>query len=418
MNQTPNNKKHWLTIIGIGEEGETHLSETAKNQLQKASLILGSSRQLNLIPTERSPNATRETWPSPMMPRLDQLRNDRPENTVIIASGDPLCWGIAEHFITHLKQHELTIIPSVSILTRVAAEMQWPLNQIQSLSLCSQPLENLALYLQPQNKIVLLSATNTDPARVATFLIEKGFSNSEITVLENLGSETQSIYKSTANELAISQPAAKLNSLAITLIADATTRIISTHPGLPDQCFEHDGQMTKQNMRAITLAHLRPLPAQYLWDIGSGSGSIAIEWLRTGNATKATAIEQNQTRADRAKNNAANLGVPHLDLINGKAPDCLENLPAPDAIFIGGGITTNGLLEKALQSLKPGGRLVANTVTIEGEAKLIESYKSNGGNLTQIAMTNADPIGPSANAKFHGWRPQMPITQWVYIKPQ
>jgi len=412
----PPTKTKWLTIIGCGTEGYELLTTHAKAAIVNAKHLFGSSRQLDLIPEDKSPNAIREIWPTPMMPKIESLANEKPENTVIIASGDPHCWGISEHFSKHLNSDEFESLPSLSILSRVANIMNWPVATTASLSLCSQPFESLSRYLLPNSNLILLSTGKDTPEKVSQFLKDKGFGKSKITVLENLGSPSEVIKSTTAENITSLAPFNALNSLAITSIADENSTALSCHPGLPDESFEHDGQMTKQNMRAITLAHLRPMPGELLWDIGSGSGSIGIEWLRAGSLLngppcKAIGFEKNQTRLERAKNNAADLGVPQLELVLGNAEEKILTAPNPDAIFIGGGITTPALLENALNALKPGGRLVANTVTIEGAAKLIEFYKEKGGHLSQIATSNADPVG-----HFHGMRPQMTITQWVYKK--
>lgn len=412
----PPTKTKWLTIIGCGTEGYELLTTHAKAAIVNAKHLVGSSRQLDLIPEDKSPNAIREIWPTPMMPKIESLANEKPENTVIIASGDPHCWGISEHFSKHLNSDEFESLPSLSILSRVANIMNWPVATTASLSLCSQPFESLSRYLLPNSNLILLSTGKDTPEKVSQFLKDKGFGKSKITVLENLGSPSEVIKSTTAENITSLAPFNALNSLAVTFIADENSTALSCHPGLPDESFEHDGQMTKQNMRAITLALLRPMPGELLWDIGSGSGSIGIEWLRAGSLLngppcKAIGFEKNQTRLERAKNNATDLGVPQLELVLGNAQEKILKAPNPDAIFIGGGITTPALLENALNALKPGGRLVANTVTIEGAAKLIEFYKEKGGHLSQIAISNADPVG-----HFHGMRPQMAITQWVYKK--
>ena len=409
-----NNK--WLTIIGCGTEGYDALTNQAKAAIVNAKLLLGSTRQLDLIPEDKSPKAIREIWPSPMMPRIKEVAQQKLKNTVIIASGDPQCWGIGQHFSEQLSTKEFACLPSISILSRVANVMNWPTATTASLSLCSQPLETLSLHLQSNQNLILLSSGRETPLKVAEFLIEKGFGKSKMTVLENLGTESETIKQASAENISSLGPFNALNSLAITFKSTDHSSSLSCLPGLPDESFEHDGQMTKQNMRAITLAHLRPAPGELLWDIGSGSGSIGIEWLRAGsifkgNPCKAIGFEKNQTRLQRAQKNASNLGVPQLELILGNAVETISNAPAPNAIFIGGGITTPGLLEKTLTTLEPGGRLVANTVTIEGAAKLIETYKSKGGNLSQIAISNADPVG-----HFNGMRPQMAITQWAFKK--
>lgn len=410
------NKYKWLTIVGIGEQGFSTLTTHAQSEIAKADQLIGSERQLSLIPIDKTPNAKRVNWETPMMPHIKNLIETKPNNTVIIASGDPMCWGIGQHFSDHLIPTEIEVIPYISILSQVTNLMQWPTATTPSISLCSQPLETLAQYLQPNQKIILLSANDKTPAQVGNFLSNKGYGNSKITILENIGNSTQSIKSALAETIEKIGPFSTLNSLAITIQASDNTTSFTCHPGLPDIAYDHDGQMTKQNMRAITLAHLRPNAGELLWDIGSGSGSIGIEWLRAGSLfngppTKAIGFEKNKTRLNRAQQNASNLGVPHLELIEGNVLDNIDTAPSPDAIFIGGGITSPDLLEKALKALNKNGRLVANTVTIEGTSKLIDAYKTYGGSLSQISSSTADPVG-----SFNGMRPQMAITQWVYIK--
>jgi len=426
---TPSSQ-NWLTIIGIGQDGYAPLNQEAKTALKSAQLILGSKRQLGLIPTEQTKSAKREAWPSPMLPRLESLKKQRPNKTVIIATGDPMCWGIGEHFSNTRKTNQMRIIPAPSIITLICAKMHWPSAVTQSLSLCSQPLEAMARYLESGKNLILLSATSDHPNKVANLLKTHGYGPSKLTILENIGAKNETITQTSINDLNDKpRKFAALNSLALSLEKEPQTPRLTSNPGLPDQAFEHDGQLTKQLIRAITLAHLRPCSGELLWDIGCGNGSIAIEWLRAASNTNAIGFEKNNKRAKTCKHNADHLGVPHLQIIKGEAPTCfqtkklkqteIETANNPNAIFIGGGITTPNLLDKALKALKPGGRLVANTVTIEGEAVLIKAYQTHGGALARHSHQQADPIGNqdgNLRLNFHGWRPQMPIVQWVYHK--
>ena len=411
MTKTPS---PWLTIIGISNEATPVLNQNAQAALKTAKHLLGSKRQLALIPTNLTPNAKREEWQSPMGPHIEELKTKRPTSTVIIATGDPMCWGIGEKFSADLKEGEIHLIPAPSIVTLVANKMLWPTPEIKSLSLCSQPLASLASLLAPNQKLCLLSASNQDPQKIAALLQKNGYGPSEISILQNLGSKNEARYDTTANDLAAfteHNTIAKLNCLAIKLKPQTKRPPLTIGPGLPDETFIHDGQLTKQHIRALTLMALRPAPNELLWDIGAGNGSISIEWLRAAHGTNAIAIEQNSARLANIKTNAENLGVPHLEIVEGTAPNCLDNLPAPDAIFIGGGITTKGLLPKTFAALKPTGRLVANTVTLEGEAILIAAQKTHGGILTRLSIEHATEIG-----SFKGWQPTRPIIQWVYQK--
>ncbi|GJM03443.1 MAG: precorrin-6Y C5,15-methyltransferase (decarboxylating) [Rhodomicrobium sp.] len=410
-NSTASRHQTWLTVIGIGLEGAEALGPRAKSALQSAKRLYAGDRQLNLIPEAMTPAAKRCPWPSPMMPAVAELLNEKPDHTVILASGDPLCWGIGQHLVSELQKEELLILPAPSIITLVSAVMGWPTAEVKSLSLCSQPLHSMARHLAPGAQLILLPSNRADINEVGSYLTNKGYGASSVTLIENLGSESETHTELKATELTALEKAAALTSLAITLKQDATALRLTSQPGLPDEAFEHDGQMTRQNMRAIVMAHLRPGPSEILWDIGAGSGSISIEWCRAAETARAIAVEQNTTRSARIQRNANILGVTNLEICEGSAPDILKNLETPDAIFIGGGVTAPSLLTIALEKLNPGGRLVANSVTIEGEALLISAYCQNGGSLTRFSQESASPVG-----RFNGWRPKMPITQWVFHK--
>lgn len=401
----------WLTVIGITAAGYEELSTAAKATLNNATQIIGSQRQLDLVPEDIEGEAKRCPWPTPMAPKLEALKTEKPPGTVILASGDPMCWGIGEYFARQLANDEMHILPAVSVLSLIAARMHWPVAETASLSLCSQPLARLALLLAPGKNIILLPVNGRQPAEIAAYLTSRGYGKSLITILENLGGDDEQSRTMLAEELREEIEIGDLNSLAIALKKQKSGPALTPAPGLPNEAFDHDGQLTRQNIRAITLAQLRPAFGELLWDIGMGNGSIAIEWLRAGGNTRAIGIEQNKDRLDRALKNAENLGVPHLVAMNGKAPESLNDLEPPDAIFIGGGISAPGLLQKALDALKPGGRLVANTVTLEGEVALIKAKTSHGGSLMKFSIEEAEPVG-----RFQGWRPQMTITQWVLWK--
>ena len=399
----------WLTIIGITESGSETLSMRARHAILTANLLYGSDRQLALISDQMSPLANRRRWGTPIQETIDNLISDATENTVILASGDPMCWGIGETITRQLNNDAFVIIPATSIITEITAKLHWPNAELTSISLCSQPLTKLNNYLQPGRRMVLLSANEKSPKLVADYLCDKGYGKSHITVLENLGTDEEKITPTTAEQLGAIKNIGVLNSLAITFLCDPTAPIQPVVPGLEDQSYDHDGQITKRAVRAITIANLAPTPNAHLWDIGTGAGSISIEWCRAAGGATATAIEKSQSRIDRAKENAENLGVTTTQFIVGEAPSCLTGLKSPDAIFIGGGLTTPDMIETSIGALNPGGRLVANAVTIEGEMKLIEAANTYGGNMNRIAISEPDEIG-----KFKAWRPHMPVTQWIY----
>lgn len=416
-------KKHppWLSLIGITPQGQTRLSKSALTSLTSAKVLIGSQRQLALIDNTLVRPEKREVWPSPLAPRLEELCRKKPPGTAILASGDPMCWGIGNTISDYLHPDEFEVFPQVSILTLIAARLKWPSHQIDSISLCSQPLSTLIKKLEPGKKLIILPAKPGDIKDVLSCLVNNNYGPSKLWQLENLESNEETITRTIVYEEA--EKIAEINhtpgliSLALELRHDDKSKPLTTNPGLPDSTYNHDGQLTRQSIRAITLAELRPTAGALLWDIGLGNGSISVEWLRAAEQTRAIGIERDNDRLNRARSNAETLGVPQLEAHQGEAIEWLEMVTKknpqdlPDAIFIGGGITSQGLLPLCMKALKPGGRLVANTVTLEGEAILISARAAHGGRLTKYRMELADTVG-----RFHGWRPQMPVTQWVYIQ--
>jgi precorrin-6B C5,15-methyltransferase / cobalt-precorrin-6B C5,C15-methyltransferase len=289
--------------------------------------------------------------------------------------------------------------------------MGWPLDAVETLSLHGRPLAALALHLAPGAKLLALTSDGAAPAAIAALLAAQGYGGSRVTVLEHLGGPKMRRIVGTAAAMPPG-PTADLNTLAIDCVADANTPLLSRIPGLPDAAFEHDGQLTKRAVRAATLAALAPRPGQLLWDIGAGSGAVAIEWLRGVARTNAIAIERDEARYARLLRNAQTLGVPHLQAVAGSAPAALMGLAAPDAVFVGGGLSTPGLVETAWTALKPGGLFVANAVTLEGESILAELHRINGGEMLRLSVAHAEPVGP-----HRGWRASMPVTQWIGQKP-
>ncbi len=258
-------------------------------------------------------------------------------------------------------------------------------------------------------QVLALTSDSNGPAELARLLSGGGFGGSELTILEALGGNRERIRTATAEAFDLGEIDA-LNVVAIVVKAGPDARIIARTPGLPDAMFEHDGQITKREIRALTLSSLAPRRGELLWDIGAGSGSIAIEWMLADPSLRAIAIERRHDRAARIRRNAASFGVPGLEVVEGEAPAALEGLPAPDAVFVGGGGAAT--LDAALSRLRGRGRLVANAVTLETEAMLLVRYATLGGELTRLAVTRTDAVGGRT-----GWRPALPITQWTWIKP-
>lgn len=395
----------WLAVIGIGEDGWDGLSGAARALVEGASLIVGGRRHLAFLPQGMGDTLL---WKTPLVDTLPEIARRRGMRVAVLASGDPLCYGVASLLSRHFAPEEMIVLPSPSAFSLAASRLLWPLEACVTLSLHGRPLDRLRLHLAPDARIIALSHDGGTPAKLARLLRESGWGPSALTVFEHLGGPHERRIEGTAAAWP-AQPVADLNTIALSCRADSATRALSQRAGLPDDAFRHDGQLTKRAVRAATLAALAPLPGELLWDIGAGAGSIAIEWLRSGGA-KAIAVERDATRAGFIAENAAALGVPDLDIRCGVAPEALASLPAPDAVFIGGGVGDGAIWDAAWQGLKPGGRLVANAVTLKGEAELLRRHAALGGEVTRIAVSLAEGIG--------FWRPSMPVTQLAGVKPR
>lgn len=391
----------WLTIVGIGEDGA--LSTEARAALAAADLVVGGMRHLALVETK----AERRAWPSPMLPLVEELAaGPRDRRVVVLASGDPMLHGVGASFAARLDPAEFHVIPAVSAFALACARLGWPQADVTLVSAVGKPLDRMRVAVQPGRRLVIYGANAVE---VAALLVEMGYGASGLSQFEHLGGPAEARRDGIARHWA--HPTGDLALTAVTCLADAETRPLSTLAGLPDDAFDSDGQMTKREVRAATLARLVPLPGQLLWDLGAGTGTIGIEWLRAHPACRAVAIERRPDRVARIAENARRLGVPGLHVIEGELPAALDPLPAPDAIFIGGGIGTPGLVERCWAALPAGGRLVANVVTIDGEAALAHWHGQFGGELVRIAVSRARPLGGML-----GWKNFAPVTQWAVIK--
>ncbi len=397
----------WLTLVGIGEDGYAGLGDGARQALAAAQCIVGSPRQLELLPAELA--GQRELWPSPFS--LEPVLARRGAPICVLASGDPLFYGVGASLARQLPADELQVFSAPSSVSLAAARLGWPLQEVTVLSLVARPLAALQAQLFPGARLLLLSNDGDSPAAVADLLRERGFGPSRLTVFEHLGGTSERRIDGLASAWSLPR-AADLNLLAIECLADADARLLSLTPGLTDALYQHDGQLTKRDVRAITLARLAPQPGELLWDVGAGCGSIGIEWMRAHTRCRAIAIEADSGRQAHIQHNRDALGVPALQLVAGHAPEALAGLAAPDAIFIGGGVTVPGVLEHCWASLKSGGRLVANAVTLQSEAALVAWREQVGGELTRISVAQAQPLGG-----FDTWRSALPITVLDVRKP-
>ncbi len=402
MTQTP-----WLSIVGIGEDGWSGLSERARSLIDQAQILIGGQRHLAFIPLGKQ---ERFVWLKPISESIVHIQSCRGQRVCILASGDPMCYGIGNTLLRSISQAEMTIIPTPSAFSLAAAKLGWALDQVATISLCGRPAEALNLLLTNNARILILSSDKTTPEIVAKQITQQGFGKSEMQVLEHLGGFQERRVKTTAEQW--NHTVADLNLIALTCISESNHRGFSRLAGLPDSAYIHDGQLTKREIRTITLTALAPLPGELLWDVGSGCGSIAIEWMRSHTSCRAIAIEHHPKRLENIAQNANHLGVPSLQLQPGTAPTALTNLPTPDAIFIGGGLTAEGVLSTCWEALPSGGRLVANGVTIESERLILNQQAVLGGELIRISVERTYSIG-----RFLGWKALSPIIQWSVTKP-
>ena len=398
----------WLTVVGMGEDGWEGLSNRARLAIKSADIIVGSTRLLSFLPKTK---AEIHEWPQPFSAVVEQIKPLTGRNTVILATGDPMNFGIVRKLLEFIPFDEMTIIPQVSAFSLAASRMGWSLPDCDCFTIHGRPAANVETFVQPNARLLILTEDETSIAEVCRRLIARGFENSKITVLENMGGAGERISNFTAD----TNPNldwSPLNVLAVQCIAGAQAKIFPRVAGLPDDAFIHDGQLTKREVRAATLAALAPAPDQVLWDIGAGCGSVSIEWMRVARGCEAIAIEHNEDRLKMIATNADQLGTPRLKIIVGKAPEALDGLRAPDAVFIGGGVGIAGVFETAWEKLKSGGRMVANVVTIEGEMHLYDLQEKHGGELVRIDVSVLSAVGP-----YRAMKPRMSVVQWKVTKP-
>jgi precorrin-6Y C5,15-methyltransferase (decarboxylating) len=397
-----------VTVTGIGAEGWPGLSPMSKAAVEAAGVIVGGPRQLALLPADAG--GPRVPLPSPLLPGLPDLiaaesATAGTTGLVVLASGDPMFYGIGSTLVRLLGADRVRILPHPSSVSLAAARLGWPLDDTDVVSLVGRPRELLHPLLQAGRRVLVLVAEQTAAAEVRALLDARGFGTSPVTVLADLGGPGEAVAP------ADGQPHSRLAILAIECRPDPGVAPLSRAPGLPDEAFEHDGQLTKREIRAVALAALAPVPGQLLWDVGAGTGSVGIEWMRVHPASRAIAIEPRADRRERIARNAAALGVPGLTIVPGAAPAALAGLPAPDAVFIGGGVTVDGVVPACWAALATGGRLVANAVTLEGESVLAGWRQRLGGTLIRFGLERAGPLG-----SFTTWRPALPVVQWSIVK--
>lgn len=413
----------WLSIVGIGEDGLAGLAPAVRTVIETAELLAGGARHLAMIPET---GAERLAWGGNLNGGLDgglaAIAARRGRRVCVLASGDPMWFGIGATLARRFAPEDYVVLPHPGAFSLAAARLGWPLQEVTTLSVHARPAEAIALHLHPGARLLLLTEDGGTSALIAGLLRAHGYGPSRLTVFERLGGPAERRIEATAAAWDIACHA--LNTLAVECRPGPEARPLSRLAGLPDDAFRHDGQITKREIRAVTLAALAPLPGETLWDVGAGCGSIAIEWMRAGG--RAVAVERDAAHAALIAANAARLGVPRLAIVRGEAPQALGGLtPPPDAVFLGGGVSAPGMLAACWRALNPGGRLVANAVTAEGEAALLAWQAAQGGEMTRLSVARLGPIGGFAAKSgdgaeragdFQGWRPLMPVTQYRGVR--
>jgi precorrin-6Y C5,15-methyltransferase (decarboxylating) len=395
----------WLHIVGIGEDGMEGLVPATRAVIEAAEIIIGGDRHHALADNI---TAERLAWPHPFDALISTIEGLRGRRVVILATGDPLWFSVGARIGRSLDASEIVYHPQLSAFQLAAARMGWSLPVVETLTVHGRPVEQMIAFIQPDARLLVLTTGAQTPAQIAAFLTQRGFGGSKMTVLAAMGGKDEARFDGTAEGWNHVVPA--FNTLAVECVAAPDAALLPRVPGLADNLFQSDGTMTKQEVRAATVAKLMPMRGALLWDIGTGCGSVAIEWMRAARYARAIGIEPRADRRAMAAANALALGAPKLEIIEGTVPGALGGLPAPEAMFIGGGLS-RVTFEAAWAALRPLGRLVANAVTLESEAELIALHKLYGGDLVKILTHRAEPVG-----RMTGWRPSMPVTQWSLVK--
>ena len=398
---------NWLTIIGLGEDGLSALSPIARTLIVSAEVIVGGQRHLNMVP--HSINVERLLWRNPISDSVTEIGKHAGKRVTVLATGDPMWFGIGVALTRAFGRDSLTIIPAPGAFSLAASRMGWPLADVTCLTLHGRPLSLINLHVSPDARLLVLSGNGETPSAVAGALVERGYGPSMLTVFEHMGGSSEAVREATAEGWGDNR-CTDLNTIAIECRRTAGAIVLSQLAGLPDDAYEHDGQLTKREVRAFTLAALAPQSRQHLWDVGAGSGSIAIEWMRAGG--QATAFEHNLDRVATIARNAERLGVPYLRIVSGIAPDTFEGVEPPHAVFIGGGLSNPRVVDACWNALESDGQIVANSVTVEGESELIRRQRTFGGTLTRFAISHLRPQG-----RFNTWGARAPVTQWSAVKP-
>jgi precorrin-6Y C5,15-methyltransferase (decarboxylating) len=398
----------WLSVVGIGEDGFAGLSSAARTLVETADVLIGGRRHLGMVPALADDRRERLGWPSPLTELVRRIPDMRGRSVCVLATGDPMQFGIGGTLARHVPAEEMTVVPHISAFSLAAARLGWPLERVAGLTLQGRPIAQLARHVFPGARLLILAQDATSPAAVCDWLVRHGFGESRVIALARMGGPRETRLEAPARDWCADVP--DFHTLAVECVAGLGAAW-HPHVGLPDDAFQHDGKLTKREARAIALAKLMPHPGALLIDVGAGCGSAAVEWMRAERDAAAIALEPRADRRAMMARNAAELGAPGLDIRDARAPEALAGLPAPDAVFLGGGVSRKAITA-SIGLLKAGGRLVAHGVTLETEAVLLSAYAEHGGELVRLSVARAEPVGT-----FSGWRPAMPVTQWAWRKP-
>ncbi|MHC8507912.1 MAG: precorrin-6y C5,15-methyltransferase (decarboxylating) subunit CbiE [Rhodospirillales bacterium] len=401
----------WLSIIGVGDDGLSGLSPSARGLIDRAEVLVGGARHLAMAGAEHP--AERVEWTDSVLETAARLPAYAPRRVCVLASGDPMWFGAGVAVCRHVPADQRVVLPAPGAFSLLAARMGWPLADVETVTLHGRPASNLALSVYPCARILALSRGCETPAEAARLLCDLGYPESEITVFEHMNGAAERRIAGRAQDWDARTVSADLNAFAVLCVAGPGAVVRPRAPGLPDDAFEHGGTITKREVRAATLAKLAPTPGELLLDIGLGAGSVAVEWLRLDRRNRAVGVEPDAARAAMALRNAGALGVPHLHVVEGAAPGALDDVrDAPDAVFIGGGAAAPGVMDAAWSKLRPGGRFAANAVTLEARAKLLRAHAQWGGELTEISVSRSAAVGG-----FTSLKPLTPVLQYAVLKP-
>lgn len=394
----------WLHVVGIGEDGMAGLSSAAQALVETAEVIIGGNRHHSLAPNLQ---AARLSWPSPFDAMIETIRAQKGKRVVVLVTGDPLWYSVGARLLKAIDASEIAFHPQLSAFQMAACRLGWSIPDVETLTVHGRAAEQIVPFIAPGVRMLVLTKDATSPETVGELMMERGYGQSKLTVLAAMGGPDEKVMEGTADQVPADVP--DFHTLAIECTAGPDA-VVHPRAGLPDEAFVHDGKMTKQAVRAITLAKLVPVRGGVLWDVGAGCGSVGIEWMRGAPEAQAIGLEPHAERRAMAAQNALALGTPKLQLIDGVVPDALNGLPLPDAVFVGGGLSMD-TIRVVMAALKPHGRLVANAVTLQSEAMLLDAYDLHGGTMQRISVETALPVGA-----YQGWKPAMPVTQWAWVK--